>query len=204
MTIVAGDVLRCTIDFVLGDGSHVQNIFHHKRVGLGIITDATHLAAYVTWAQNMYGEIANMVKNDVLEQLAFLDRVAWNVDRWEVVENIGTFTWDFVPSGTGEMLPNMDSAFVIFKTARPKTIGRKFLLPFEELWQAGTFLLAGAVTDLVAWADDAVNNLVVSAPLDYMVPGVPRTGVDAWYPFTVAIVTNVLGTQRRRRPGVGA
>lgn len=204
MTIVLNDILRCTIEMSLGDGSIVQNIFHHQRKGIGIISDASHIVNYENWAEAMYAEIAGMIKNDVVMGLASLDLVEFVAGKWTVTGHIGVFTPTFTPTGVGDMLPNQSSAFVTFPTARPKTVGRKFLLPFEEAWQAGSFLVAGAVTDVVAWADDAVNNITIAAPLDYMVPGVPRTGLDQWEPFTLAVVTNLLGSQRRRRPGEGA
>lgn len=204
MTIGSGDILKTVQEFTLNDGTICQNVFHHERHGLGIITDGVHLTKLEEWIEDMYAEIAGMVKNDAVAGLMTVDIVEWVVDAWEVVENIGTRTPTITFTGTQEMLPNMDSAFATFKTARPRTVGRKYLLPFEELWQAGSYLLAGAVTDMVAWANWAVNNVDVSAPLDYLTPGVPRTAVNEFLEFNLAIVTNVLGTQRRRRPGVGA
>lgn len=204
MTVVSGDILRTTQSFILGDGTVCQNIFHHQRHGIGILADSVHLDVIENWVEAMYAEIAAMVKNDVAIDIMTVDFVEWVVDRWEVTGLLGTRAPTFTPLGTADMLPNQSSAFATFKTSRPKTVGRKFLLPFEEAWQAGSFLLPGAVTDMVAWADDAVNDIDVDFPTDWLAPGVIRTGVDSWLEFTLAIITNVLGSQRRRRPGEGA
>lgn len=203
MAILAGDIVKTTMSFGLADGTVCQNIFHHQRIGVGVFTDQAIVTAIEEWSEAMYAEIQPVVKDNVIALLCSVDRVEWVVDEWKITENIGVFTPDFTPEVLTDALPNMDSAFVVLKTARPKTIGRKFLPPFGESMQAGSYLIPAAVEDVVAWADDAVNDITLQV-LDYMRPGVPRTGVDAWYPFTVGIVTNLLGTQRRRRPGVGS
>lgn len=203
MGVSAGDILRTTVNFILNDGTLQQNVYHHQRTGVAIIDDAAHVATLKQWAEDAYNELIAEVKSDVVEQLSFVDKVAWVTDAWEVVENIGTFTPTFNPSGAAEALPNQSSAYVVFKTERPKSVGRKFLMPFIETTQSGTYLGAGTVTALVAYADDVVNNITLEV-LNYLVPGIPRTGADVWLPFVIAVVTNVLGSQRRRRPGVGA
>ena len=203
MTVVAGDILRTSVNFTLGDGSLFQNIYHHKRTGVGIIGDASHVSVIEFWVEAMYGEIDDIVSDTVNEGLCSVDKVEWVVDTWEVVENIGTFTPTIGFSSVAEPLPNQMSAFVVFKTNRPKTVGRKFLFPFTEAEQSSGILSGGTVTKVVAYADDAVNNLTLQVG-DYLVPGVVRTGVDEWWEFYVAIVTDLMGTQRRRRPGYGA
>lgn len=203
MTVVAGDVLRTSISFTLVDGTLLQNVYHHKRTGVAVITDAAHVTALGTWAAAMYGEIVSLVRNNVVANLSSVDKVEWSGLAWEVVENIGSFVPSFTPSGATDALPNQCSPFVIFKTARPKTVGRKFLFPVLENNQDASFIDGAAMVFITAYADEAVNNITLAA-LNELVPGVPRTGFDVWQEFTLAIVTNVIGTQRRRRPGVGA
>lgn len=205
MTIGLGDILRTSINFLLTDGTLYQNVYHHRRVGVGILSDAAHITALKDWAEAMYAEIDDDVAIGTLEQLSSVDRIDFVEGTWTVVENIGVFTPDFTPTGsTASAMPNQVSPFITFKTARPKTVGRKFLFPLTETQFDAGRLTAGTVTNIVAFADDAVNNVVISAPLDYLVPLVVRTGVDAFEDFTLAIVTNVVGTQRRRRFGYGA
>ncbi|MCK5292182.1 MAG: hypothetical protein KAR39_09245 [Thermoplasmata archaeon] len=191
------------MNFLLNDGTVMQNVYHHKRGGVGIVGDAEILTTLETWAETMYAEIQDIVHTTVTEQLCFVERIEWDTDKWVIAENIGTFLPLFEPQGVTDPMPNQVSPFVVFKTARPKTVGRKFLFPCNENDQNQGILAAGAVTDIVAYADDAVNNILM-LPAATLIPGVPRTGVDAWYEFLVAVVTNLVGTQRRRRPGVGA
>lgn len=206
MAILAGAILRTSVHFTLSDGTLYQNVYHHQRIGPGLlITNAQHVAAILAWATAMYGELDAPTSAGVTEGLSTVDRVEFVAGEWTVTESIGTFVITWTPIGTGTLeMPNQISPFVTFKTDRPKTVGRKFLFPLTEAAFQSGVLTAGTVTEIVAYADDAVNNITVDAPLDFLVPGVPRTGVDDWQEFTVAIVTNLAGTQRRRRLGYGA
>lgn len=206
MAILAGAILRSTLNFTLGDGTQYQNVYHHRRVGPGLVlTDAQHVAAIEAWAETMYAEVDDHVVANVVEALSTVDRVEFVSGQWTVTESIGTFLIDFVPVVvTAVAMPNQVSPFVTFKTGRPKTVGRKFLFPMAETSFLSGLIDAPLLAAIVAWADDAVNTIVVDAPLDYLIPGVVRTGVDDFQDFTVAIVTNLAGTQRRRRLGYGA
>lgn len=206
MAILAGAVLRTTVNFTLGDGTQYQNVYSHQRIGPGLLlTDAQHVAALAAWAEDMYTELDDQVADDVVEGLSTVDRIEFVGGEWVVTEAIGTFTIAWTSTVAGNLaLPNQVSPFVSFKTARPKSVGRKFLFPFTETGVTSGVLSAAAIAALVAYADDAVNNVEVDFPLDYLVPGLPRVGVDTFLDYTVAIVTNLTGTQRRRRRGYGA
>lgn len=205
MTVVNGDYLKVTMNFTLGDGTQYQNVYHYTRVGEDPYSDASHVTTLTAAMQLMYDELEPFVKDDVTEQLCFVDRVEWSVElgRWEVVENIGTFVIVFTPTQTGDSLPYMVSPFVVFKTTRPQTVGRKFLFPLDEAWQADTILVAGAVTGITAYAALAIGSRPLGGDAS-LVPGVVRTGVHQWLSFQTAVVTDLLGSQKRRRPGVGA
>lgn len=203
MTIVAGDILRTSCNFVLTNGQLYQNIFHHRRTGVGILTDAQHVTAIDDWATAMYAELVSWVKSNVVSSLCSVDLVEFVAGAWTVVENIGTFTLTFAPTNAGSAMPTQLSPYVIFKTDRPQSVGRKFLFPLTELGYDLGLLDGSVVTAIVAWADDAVNDIVIQV-LDNLQPGITRVGVDSFLTWHTAIVTNVAGTQRRRRLGVGA
>ena len=203
MALGVGDIVRTSINFTLGSGDQYQNVFHHIFDGIGGISDAAVVADIKTWAETMYGEIDTAVANDVVEQLSFVDQVEWVTDEWKVVGNIGTFTPTFAPLITGVVLPNQSSPFVVFKTARPKTVGRKFLFPLGSNLQDQGIITGATVTLITAWAADAVNDITLDVA-NVLHPGVPRTGVNDWENFTSAVVTNLIGSQRRRRQGYGA
>lgn len=203
MTVVSGDYVRVTCNFELGDGSQYQNIYTYTRDGTGVFDDATHVVAIKAKMEAIYDELVGETTSDVVEQLSFVDKIAWDVDRWAVVANVGTFVPAFVPVGAGDALPYQCAPFVIFKTTRPKSVGKKFVFPFDEAQQADSILVAAAVTSMVAYGAKVISDIVVGADAD-LIPGIVRTGVEQWLSFQTAVVNDVIGSQKRRRPGVGA
>lgn len=204
MTLGVGDIVRTSVNFLLGNGVQYQNVYHHIFDGIGGISDAAVVLDIKAWAEAAYDELVSYTGNDVVEQLSSVDQVEWDGTKWEVVANIGSFTPTFTPVGGVDVsLPNQDSAFVTFKTSRPKSVGRKFLFPPQEPAQAAGIMVAGYVTAVVAYADLVVNDIVLDG-LNDLHPGIVRTAVDDFLVFTLGVVTDLTGSQRRRRPGYGA
>lgn len=203
MTVLDGDYLRVTCNFELGDGTQYQNIYTYTRDGTDPVSDAAHVTAIDTQMEALYATLDSEVTADVTEQLSFVDRIAWSVDRWAVVENIGTFVPNFIPVAGGDAIPYQCAPFIVFKTTRPTSVGKKFLFPFDEAKQADSILVAGAVTAMTAFGVIAIADIALGGDA-ILIPGIVRTGVEQWLSFQVAVVNDVIGTQRRRRPGVGA
>lgn len=205
MAVVDGDVLRVSVNFELSDGSLYQNIYTLIRDGDDPVSDEDTLTAIATWVSDAYDELVGLVLDTITEQLCFVDRIEFNeiLDEWRVVENVGTFTPTWAPVGTGNALPFQTSPYVVFKTQRPKSVGKKFLFPLTEAQQDSTILVGGAVTAITAYAAAilAAINLGGDATLNAVIV---RTGIQTVLPFLVAVIGNILGTQKRRRPGVGA
>lgn len=205
MTVLDGDVLRVSCNFELGDGTLYQNIYHWIRDGTDPVNDATHLSNIELKIETAYDELDALVKDDVTPQLCFVDRVEFNeiTNQWEVVENIGTFSPAFNPSDVGDSLPYQSSPYVVFKTQRPKSVGKKFLFPLGESQQDSTIMVGGAVTAITAYA----ALILAAIPLGgdaTLGPVIVRTAFNTVLPLLVAVVNDVLGSQKRRRPGVGA
>lgn len=205
MAVLDGDVLRVSCNFELGDGTLYQNIYHWVRDGTDPISDQAHLTNIELKIEAAYDELDTIVKNDVTPQLCFVDRVEYNeiTNQWEVVENIGVFTPAFNPAGVDDALPFQSSPYVIFKTQRPRSVGKKFLFPLLESQQDSTLMVGGAINAITAYAAIILTaiNLGGDATLG---PVIVRTAFNTVLPLLVAVVNDVLGSQRRRRPGVGA
>ncbi len=203
MTLGVGDIVRTTVNFLLPNSVQYQNVYYHIFDGIGGISDAAVVADIKTWAEAAYDELVGSTHSGTTEQLSFVDQVEWVTDQWETVANIGVFTPLFVPVGGTEYCPNQVSAFVTFKTSRPKSVGRKFLFPAPEALQNLGIMDGVYLGDVVSYADIIVNDIVLDIVND-LHPGIIRTGVNDFLVFTVAVVTDLLGTQRRRRPGYGS
>lgn len=203
MTVVNGDVLRITVNFLLPDGTQFQNVYHMIAQFVASFGDTTITDEIEAWVEGVYAAIITMVNSGTTEQVSSVDKIAWTGSEWEVTANVGTFVPEFVPTGAGDITPNQISPFVVFKTERPRSVGRKFLFPVMETDQNQGILVGGAITLLVAYAAEVMTDITM-APLSTLIPGIPRTAVNTFLTFLLAVVTDIVGTQRRRRPGVGA
>lgn len=203
MSILDGDYLRVAANFELGDGTQYQNIYYYTRDGTDPYSDAAHIAAIKSDLEQAYDHLEPWVRDDVVEQLSFVDKIAWDGFKWEVTENVGTFTVVFAPEVATQGLPWQCSPYVTFKTLRPRSTGKKFLFPFAESAQNDSILVAGALADVVLYAAQILATINMGGDAT-LTSGIVRTGVEHWLSFLVAVSSDVLGTQRRRKRGVGA
>lgn len=205
MSVVDGDILRITANFELGSGDQYQNIYHVIRDGTDPFSDAAHLSAIELHVEAMYAELEGQVTNDVTPQLCFVDRIEFNeiLDEWRVVENIGTFTPAFSPGNVNDAIPYQGAPYLVFKTQRPKSVGKKYMFPVGEDQQADTILTGPAIAELVAFGALVLSSIVVGGDVT-LTFGIVRTGIQTWLNFLVAVVNDIIGSQKRRRPGVGA
>jgi len=205
MAVVDQDILRVSLNFELDDGTQYQNVYHMIRDGEDVHSVQDHLDAIEVKMELAYADIQSLVSTAVTEQLCFVDRVEFNeiVDDWRIVENVGTFTPLFEPSGSTDGIPYQCAPYIFFKTQRPRTVGKKFLFPVDEFVQNDGILSGPAITAITAMATELLTNIALGGDAT-LTMGVPRTGVSAWFNFLVAVVSDVIGTQRRMKPGVGA
>lgn len=202
MAIVNGDVLRTTVSFKLQDATVLQNIYHHKASIADSVEDGVVLAALETWSIDLYSGLLTFAYGEIAPLLTTVDVVVWDGLKWAVDRNVGTYITTFAPSDLTDPMPNQVSPFITFNTARPKTRGKKFLFPMTEANYVGSTLSGPLVTALTTFGAKVLASVILVA-VDKLVPGVPRSTVDAFFEFVLAIVTNVVGSQRRRRPGTG-
>lgn len=132
MTVVNGDILRTTANFLLPDGTQYQNVYHHICQFVASFGDSTVVTEIDTWVGNVYSNLIARVNSGTVVQVCNVDKVAWNGTEWAVTANVGSFVPTFVPTAAGDITPNQISPFVVFKTERPRTVGRKFMFPVME------------------------------------------------------------------------
>jgi hypothetical protein len=108
---------------------------------------------------------------------------------------------DFAGSVSGDLLPYQAALVLIGKAAGLRQIGRKFIGGLTETMTAGgvltsTLITAAAqtLTDFLAPVNGLGSGLLQPGILD-------KTGV--FRPFVGGTVSSVLGSMRRRKPGLG-
>lgn len=205
MTVSNGDMLKTVMEVTLHEGTIAQNVFYFFAQLLVPQADAVVLSAIETWIETAYGELSADLMSSMTQNLCTVSEVdiSGSPLAIHVVRLIGYFTPTIAFSNVTDELPNQTSAFATFNTFLAGHRGRKFLFPFGEDRQDGTYLIAASLANMADFADDCLDNINFAAGSDLLpvVLSIPENGALT---FQNAVVTDVLGTQRRRRPGVGA
>jgi hypothetical protein len=161
--------------------------------------------AIQTYVDDLYGDVATFLADGLTINPTTINKMAWNSGEglWEVARLLGVRTQTITHTNTDDDFPNQISPVLVGNTLRPKTRGRKFLMGFVESMADGSDLTSTALTALGNALSDYLADENISAGND-LSPGVYREGVDDFEEFTDGSVNSVVGTQRRRKPGVGA
>lgn len=202
MTVSPGDILKLSADYSFSTGDRAQNVYHFRANLITPVANSEAQDAVHAWMNDVLDTVEGDIANGTLVHTHYLDLIEWVTDKWEVTANIGSFVPAATFAGAGDLLPQPVSPFAVFNTLRPKSKGRKFLFGYTEGATIGSVLQAGQLANLADYADAVMTHAVIDV-LNYFVPGIPRFAVDLFLDFTGAIVTNIVGTQRRRRPTVG-
>jgi len=204
MSITNGDVLKVFIEFVLSDGTIAQNVFHFIADFAADHGDSTVGAAVETYLEDIYNALSTYLSSGFTINPSYLHKLAWNatLSKWEVDALVDIFTPTITHAAGGDELPNQIAAVLTANTLRPKSKGRKFLMGLVETASQSSDLVAGMITAMgVALAHYLADETVVDT--DVLSPGVPREGVNSFLEFADGQVNSIVGTQRRRKPGVG-
>jgi len=205
MTISNGDVLKVFLELVLADGSIAQNVYFLRAVFADDQTDAAVSAAVEDYLENIMGEVGTYLSDDFTINPSWLHKVAWNVtqSKWLTTYLIDTFTPSFSHANTDDPFPNQIAPVMVGNTYVPASRGRKFLPGFVETAALAGDLVAGAVTALVGAVSYYISNVVIDAS-NLLQPGVPDADSSTFWAFRDGAANTIVGTQRRRKPGVGA
>jgi len=205
MTVLANDILKVVVEIVLGDFTISQNVHYFRADTNTPHLDSVVLGVIEAWVEAAYDELDQDLCDDFAIGTSTVHVIKFDTGDmdWLTEYFVGQFVPTFAMSNSSEPLPNMSSAFITLNTSRPQSRGRKFLAPFGENRQAATVLINDAVTAVTAFADAVLDDISLGAGGD-LLPGIVRAGVDSFLTFTGATITDILGTQRRRRPGVGS
>lgn len=204
MTVQTGEVLKAVVEFILANGTIIQNIYHFFT---GFVTpqdDDDVVDAIVDYAEEVYASLLSDMSATMTSLPMTVHVVVWDgvEGKWVTDRLVGIDTPIIVGTGTADLLPNQNSAVVIADTARPKSRGRKFFPPFEDTSAVGSEWGAGVITNLALALTQYLMDQVVT-PGNDLNPGVPRTGVNEYLPFQSGMVNSVVGSQRRRKLGLG-
>jgi hypothetical protein len=205
VSLTNGEVIKVIAEVVLPDETITQNVFHFKADFLDTLGDNTVATAVEAFVEGFYGYLEAWMDEECTFNPIAIDKVAWNAVKeiWETVYHIGDRTPTVNPNNASEQLPNQVAPVLVAKTERPKSNGRKFIQGFAETASSGSELVAGAITSLSNALGEYLSDIEASTN-NYLIAGVPRSEANDFLPFASGIVNTIIGSQRRRKPGVGA
>jgi len=205
MTTETNQILHAVAGILMPDNVVAQMVFHFLTDFTANQDDNTVCSAIEGYIEDILSAVNGQVASAVTTILDYVHEVEWNAVSgvWETKRLVGTVEPSESFSGASELLPWQNAAVLTANTLRPKTRGRKFIPAFTEGMSDGdsewtSTALAGLATALAAYIADET----ISAGNDLIV-GVPSTVDGQFYPFTDGEVVDIVGSQRRRKPGVG-
>jgi len=195
----ADDVYRAAVHITLPEQVDAYNILGLKCIA-GSCTDAEFLAAAATYIQNVYATVDDVLQQNVDLAETTITKVVFSVDKWIVDALVGTFLPTFTATETGDMLPHIMAMVLTLPTAIPKKRGRVFIPGLSEEHQDDSLLDSTAATALGNFGTTLRSGFTAGgASFNYHVLG--NDGL-ATYP-TSFVVNGIMGSNRRRKPGVG-
>ena len=199
MAVAAGDIFRLAQHFEGPEQVDAYNIIALKCIS-GTCTDAELLAAVSTWLKAAYDELVDVISDQVDMAECRVTKMLWSGTEWIVDSLIGSVLNPSTFAETTDMLPHAVSAVPVFATAKPTSRGRVNIFGVGEAEQEDGLWNSTCVADIAAFAADLRSAMSPgTAVLYYAIlgdDGVART-------TTSVATTDVPGSQRRRKPGVG-
>jgi hypothetical protein len=119
-------------------------------------------------------------------------------DRWELIDEVSV---NYVGEISGEAILNAAAVVLIGKAGGIRHFGRKFFGLLPESMTNNNTMIAGAATALAASLLDYISP-VTGIGGGTLVPGIMDSG-SSFHPFVGGTVSSLLGTMRRRKPGIG-
>lgn len=204
MAISNLDVLKVFLELVLADGTIAQNVFHFRAAFDDDQSDAAVSTAVENYIEEIYGALATYLADDFTINPSYLHRVVWDPvgAKWAIDYLVDVFTPSFTHTNTDDPFPNQIAPVLTANTYLPGSRGRKFIMGFVETAALAGDLVAGAVTALGTALNHYLADETVSGT-NLLQVGVPRQDSNVFLTFADGVVNSVVGTQRRRKPGVG-
>jgi len=202
MTISPGDILSVVQSISMPDTVIAQNVFHFIASGTSTVTDAVATATVEVFLENFYDELAGRISSAVSLFEANINVMEFTIGvGWEVVRNVGTANPSVTFGATGDMLPHASAAVITADTSIPKRGSRKSIPGCAEAEVDNSEVTSTLLSALALAAIEWLTDTPLSATLDLVSSTLSNLGITI--PLTAVTVPDVIGSQRRRKPGIG-
>lgn len=199
MTVSVDDVFRVALEWSMPELTKAFNVLGF-RCSSGSCTDGELLTALDALFVTALAYIAGNTYSTSDVEEGRVSKMEWVAGAWEVAQVLGVITPTFTPTDGTDMLPHAVAGVITLPTAHPRRRGRIFLPAMTEAQQDKSILESGAVTAFTNFAN-AITAVMTpgSANVSYAVLGSDGVARHA----TTYVVNSLVGSQRRRKPGIG-
>lgn len=202
MTVADNEMVEARVFFDMPEQVISECTFVYKSDFTTDQSDAAVIAAIDNQLDDMWTNLVTQIVSGVQLDRAEYNVKQWNGSIWETVRNLGESIPGVTFTNANDMLPHATAPYITARTAIPKTRGRKFIPGFAETEQADSILISTALSALSAFAIDYLSNIDVGGG-NLLIPVVLATVDGLARNLVSSQVSDVVGTQRRRKPGVG-
>lgn len=204
MGVSNGEFLKAVCQFTLGDGTIAQNVFWFKAAFVADQLNSAVLSAIEGYVEDIYNAISTYLSNTFSIDLGYVNKMVWDtgLGSWVVGTLVGSINPTITHTNTDNPFPNQIAPVLVANTTRPKSRGRKFLMGCVETMADASDLVTAAVTAMGTALNHYLADENISTNNDLVV-GVLREGANQFLEFTDGQANSIVGTQRRRKPGVG-
>jgi hypothetical protein len=202
MAVAIGTILKAVSTMSLPGGNIAQNVWYWEVVGTTPVSEATILSAIATRISLAFSQVAQYIRSTVTLDTVAVHEWEWNgTDAWETGEYIGEAALSDNFTGAANMLPHACAATVSASTSDVNRTSRKSIAGLDETTQDQSDLISAVVTAVANFATQWLADVSLGGS-EFLDPGLPG-GDGVFYPLLVAAVSDILGSQRRRKPGIG-
>jgi len=203
MTIETGDYVRAVIEMSLPGTVTALNVWDWacEAAPGGGVADGDVCDAVETKLEAMYDDIKGYLTSDVSTGIATIYEMEWSVDKWQVKKIMGTRSCVVTGTDAGDSLPNQMAAVLVFPSTLSKSRGRRYIGGLAEAAVTENSCVSGAATAFAAFLTEYLTDITSIADT-VLAPAYLRKG-GTHFAISTGILSEFLGVQRRRRPGVG-
>jgi hypothetical protein len=186
----------------LPGGNIAQNVWYWKLAGTTPVSEATALAAIATRISLCFAQVQSYIRSTVTLDTVAVHEWVWNgTDAWETGLYIGEAALSDAFAGAANMLPHAVAGIISASTSDVNRTSRKSVAGLDESTQDQSDIISAVVTALVNFGTQWLTDITLGGS-EFLDPGLPG-GDGVFYPLLVAAVGDILGSQRRRKPGIG-
>lgn len=205
MPLADGEVLKVVVPVQMDDGTVTNQVFHFQAEVTSEVNDGALLSLVGAYIDDMFANVAAYIASSTLWLPYYMTKVEWDetTQQWVMAALIGEVASSMAGTDVNDALPNQMAATVRATTSRPKSYGRKFIPGWTEDKATGGEIVAAGLTALGDFVDDYIDDIDLGS-VGRLSPGVPRTSQNLFLDFLTGVVNSIMGTQRKRKPGVGS